>query len=57
MAEISTTYEIGEGLKVVGQNTLEVDTTDTVEGGNRHPLTSNGAAIEIGNLDALLTTI
>lgn len=57
MAEISTTYEIGEGLKVVGANTLEVDTTDTVESSNRHPLTSNGAAIEIGNLDALLGTV
>ncbi len=56
MAEYTTTYEIGEGLKVVN-GVLEVDTTDDVELNNRHPLTSNGAAIEIGNLDALLTIV
>lgn len=56
MAEVTTTYEIGEGLKVVG-NTLMADTTDTSEVDNRQPITSNGIAIEIGNLNALLDTV
>lgn len=56
MATITTTYEIGEGLKVVG-DTLVVDTTDEAKKDKTNPITSNGVAIEVGNLDALLHTV
>lgn len=56
MAEITTTYKIGEGLKVVG-DTIEVDVTDHAEDDNKQPITSRGVAIEVGNLDALLSIV
>ena len=53
---VTTTYEIGPGLKVVN-GTLMADTTDDSQKDNMQPITSNGVAIEIGNLDALLRTV
>lgn len=49
-------YEIGPGLKVENGK-LCVDVTDAVEHDNTKPITSNGVAIEIGNLDALLNIV
>lgn len=53
---VTTTYEIGPGLKVVN-GILMADTTDDSQKDNMQPITSNGVAIEIGNLDALLRTV
>lgn len=53
---ISTIYELGTGLKIVGDQ-LVVDTTDVAEENNQKPITSHGVSIEVGNLSALLATI
>lgn len=50
-------YEIGEGLKVNGQNQLIVDTTNDVEQDNTKPITSAGVFTVVGNVEALLGTI
>lgn len=52
-----TTWEIGEGLKIVGENTLAVDTTNDVEQDNTKPITSAGVYVEVGNINVLLQTI
>ena len=56
MAEVTTTYEIGKGLKVVN-GTLMADTTDEAQEEEMNPITSNGVAIQVGNLDSLLRTV
>lgn len=53
---ISTTYELGEGLKIV-DDALVVDTTNSAEKNNKKPITSHGVAVEVGNLEVLLHTI
>ena len=57
MAEYTTTYEIGEGLKVTPDGKLTVDTVDSAIKDESRPITSNGVAVEVGNLDALLNTV
>lgn len=49
-------YEIGTGLKVQNGK-LMVDSTDTATENNPLPITSQGVAAEVGNLDALLSTV
>lgn len=49
-------YEIGHGLKLVG-NTLEVNTTDEVEGDNTLPITSAAVHTTVGNIEVLLSLI
>ena len=53
---ISTTYEIGEGLKIEDDQ-LVVDTTDHAVESSKKPITSHGVAVEVGNLEALIATI
>lgn len=53
---ISTTYEIGDGLKIQ-DDTLVVDTTDKAEKNNSKPISSHGVALEVGNLEVLLATV
>lgn len=51
-------YNIGEGLKYDKEtNTLSVDTATTVEKDNTKPVTSAAVYTEIGNINALLSTI
>lgn len=54
--KVSTTYEIGDGLKVV-DDVLIVETTDKAEKNNQKAITSHGVALEVGNLEVLLATI
>lgn len=54
--KVTTTYEIGEGLKVEN-NTLKVDSTDDITESSKKPITSHGAALGIGNLEVLLHTV
>lgn len=57
MAEtISTTYELGDGLKIKNDK-LVVDTVDAAEKDNKKPITSHGVAVEVGNLEVLLHTV
>lgn len=49
-------YAIGHGLRVVG-GSLEVDTADAVEADNTLPVTSAAVHVEVGNIEALLSTI
>lgn len=53
---VSTTYEIGDGLKI-DSDVLVVDTTDKAEKGNQKVISSHGVALEVGNLETLLNTI
>ncbi len=50
-------YQLGKSLKVVGINTLEVNTTDAVEADNTLPITAAAVHTTVGNIDALLQTI
>lgn len=47
----------GNGLKISEDGTLSVDTADKAEKDNTKPITSAGAYLEIGNINALLATI
>ena len=47
---------LGAGLKVVN-GTLAVDTADVVEQDNTKPVTSAAVHVEIGNIEALLSSI
>lgn len=47
----------GNGLKIAEDGTLSVDTADKAEKDNTKPITSAGAYLEIGNINALLATI
>lgn len=50
-------YQIGNGLKVTGGDTLEVDTTTDVEQDNTLPITSAAVYTTVGNIEILLGTI
>ena len=50
-------YKVGEGLKIVGGDTLAVDTAAAVEQDNTKPVTSGAVYTEVGNINALLATI
>ena len=51
-------YTIGEGLKLdAATNTLSVDTAAAVEKDNTKPVTSAAVYTEVGNINALLSTI
>lgn len=50
-------YKIGNGLKVTGVNTLEVDTATDVEQNNTLPITSAAVYTTVGNIEILLGTI
>lgn len=50
-------YKIGNGLKVTGGDTLEVNTADDVEQDNTLPITSAAVYTTVGNIEALLSTI
>ena len=50
-------YQIGNGLKVTGGNTLEVDTATNVEEDNTLPITSAAVYTTVGNIEILLGTI
>ena len=50
-------YQIGNGLKVTGTNTLEVDTATNVEQDNTLPITSAAVYTTVGNIEILLGTI
>lgn len=50
-------YKVGEGLKIVGGDTLAVDTAASVEQDNTKPVTSGAVYTEVGNINALLATI
>lgn len=51
-------YTIGDGLKLdAATNTLSVDTAATVEKDNTKPVTSAAVYTEVGNINALLSTI
>lgn len=55
-ATVPIEYEVGEGLKVVG-NKLCVDTVNQAVKEEKRPITSNAVHVEVGNLDALLNTV
>ena len=50
-------YQIGNGLKVTGGDTLEVDTATDVEQDNTLPITSAAVYTTVGNIEILLGTI
>ena len=50
-------YQIGNGLKVSGGDTLEVDTATDVEQDNTLPITSAAVYTTVGNIEILLGTI
>ena len=50
-------YQIGNGLKVTGGDTLEVDTATNVEEDNTLPITSAAVYTTVGNIEILLGTI
>ena len=50
-------YQIGNGLKVTGGDTLEVDTATNVEQDNTLPITSAAVYTTVGNIEILLGTI
>ena len=50
-------YRIGHGLKVTGDNTLEVDTAEEAEQDNTLPITSAAVYTTVGNIEILLETI
>ena len=50
-------YQIGNGLKITGGDTLEVDTATDVEQDNTLPITSAAVYTTVGNIEILLGTI
>ena len=50
-------YKLGNGLKVIGGDTLEVDTATDVEQDNTLPITSAAVYTTVGNIEILLGTI
>ena len=50
-------YQIGNGLKVTGGDTLEVDAATSVEEDNTLPITSAAVYTTVGNIEILLGTI
>lgn len=50
-------YKIGESLKIINEDTLEVNTVNQVEEDNTLPITSAAVYTTVGNIDALLQTI
>lgn len=50
-------YKIGNGLKVTGNNTLEVNMAEDVEEDNTLPISSAMVYTQIGNIESLLGTI
>lgn len=50
-------YRLGNGLKVTGGDTLEVDTATDVEQDNTLPITSAAVYTTVGNIEILLGTI
>ena len=50
-------YQIGNGLKITGENTLEVDTADEVNQDNTLPITAAAVYSTVGNIAILLGTI
>ena len=50
-------YKLGNGLKVTGGDTLEVDTATDVEQDNTLPITSAAVYTTVGNIEILLGTI
>ena len=50
-------YKLGNGLKVTGGDTLEVDTATNVEEDNTLPITSAAVYTTVGNIEILLGTI
>lgn len=50
-------YKIGNGLKITGGDTLEVNTAEDVEQDNTLPITSAAVYTTVGNIEALLSTI
>lgn len=57
VADSGMDYKIGNGLKVTGGDTLEVDTADDVEQDNTLPITSAAVYTTVGNIEILLGTI
>lgn len=53
----SVPYELGETLKVINGNVLEVNTTNEASQDNTLPITSAGVFKVTGNIEALLGTI
>lgn len=52
----SAQYAAGENISIVG-NVISVITTDEAEDDNTRPITSAGVYTQIGNINALLSTI
>lgn len=50
-------YKLGQTLKVVGINTLEVNTVDAVEQDNTLPITSAAVHTTVGNIEMLLREV
>lgn len=50
-------YQIGNGLKITGGDTLEVDAATSVEEDNTLPITSAAVYTTVGNIEILLGTI
>lgn len=50
-------YEIGHGLKVVDDSTLEVDAVSDFEGDNTLPITAAAVQTTVGNIEIILATI
>lgn len=53
---ISTIYELGTGLKIV-DDTIVIDSANVAEKDNMKPITSHGVAVEVGNLEILLSQL
>ena len=50
-------YKIGHGLKVMNQDTLEVDAVSNFDGDNTLPITAAAVQETVGNIEVLLGTI
>ena len=50
-------YQIGNGLRITGGDTLEVDAATSVEEDNTLPITSAAVYTTVGNIEILLGTI
>ena len=50
-------YQIGNGLKITGGDTLEVNAANSVEQDNTLPITSAAVYTTVGNIEILLGTI
>lgn len=55
--EPSEDVEIGFGLKVVGGNTLALDTVDEMDTASKKPITSNAIYKELEKADAIMARI